>query len=154
MIISFEIGGPTAKTLAQIRRQSDDVKRTIRDTFFFMGRQLKKEISADIKDTSTKTGRVYLLRDRRGGRIRHKASAPFETHADLTGTLRRSLGWKVQGINNLLIGYGVSSRPAPDYADIEFGTDKILPRPSIANHVEDARFETFFHQRLEQLASK
>ena len=160
MIISFETNLPTANTLRQIEEQGDDVRKTIRDTFYFMGVELKKKISANIKDTSQKTGNVYFVR-KKGRRVRHQASAPFETHADLSGVLRRSLAFKVQGTENLKIGYGVNpNRDAPVYALIEFGFGNIQPRPSIANVLDDPpnthnlEFETFFERRLEQLALK
>jgi hypothetical protein len=155
MIIQFVMDGPTKKTFRQIERQSDNVRKTILDTFRFMGKDLKKKISDDIRDKSTKTGRFYERRTKRGRKTRHRASAPWETHADLTGTLRRSLGWKVQGTNNLEIGYGVSGKPAPKYAQIEFGIPPhIEARPSIGNNIDGASFETFYIKRLEQLDSE
>jgi len=156
MIISFETDSPTPKTLEQIRLQSSNVRKAIRETFYFMGVELKKEISANIKDVSQKSGNVYFVR-KRGRRVRHQASAPFETHADLSGVLRRSLAFKVQGTENLKIGYGVNpNRDAPEYALIEFGYGGILPRPSIGNVLdspdgENMQFETFFERRLEKL---
>ena len=168
MIVSLIVDGPTEETLKHIKNHSRNVRKTIRNTFFFMGQDLKKNIIADIKDVNAKTGKVYIVRGSkskglylmldpitatavnlyRGRRRSHQASAPGETHADLSGTLRKSLGWKVQGSNNLLIGYGVSGKPAPDYAEIEFGFGRVEARPSIGNRVDNASFEAFFEKDL------
>ncbi len=82
-----------------------------------------------------KTGRIYIRRDSIGRRRRHQASAPGETHANLTGTLRRSLSFQKHGATELEFGYGVSSgKSAPDYARfVEFGTTKMKARPSLRN---------------------
>jgi hypothetical protein len=166
MKVSLEIDGPTEETLDKIKNQSKNVRKTIHSTFHFMGHDLKKKIAADIKDTTNKTGRVYTVRGSkskglylifdpitatviniyRGRRRRHQSSAPGETHADLTGNLRKSLGWKVSG-KKLQIGYGAG---APDYAEIEFGYGKVEARPSIGNRVEGVTFETFFEMDLEK----
>ncbi len=153
MIVGVEIGGPTKHTLRKLHEMPDNGRRAIMDTFRFMGVKLKKKISADIKNKNNKTGRTYIVRNRRGRRVAHRASAPFETHADLTGTLRRALSWKTRGTNSLLIGYGVAGRPSPEYARIEFGIGDIDPRPSILNTLffEDVSFETFHNHRLMQL---
>ena len=65
----------------------------IREGFFQTGGQLKKYANEKIL-RGVKSGRLYRIR--RGKIIKnHRASAPGETHANLSGTLRRSLGWKV-----------------------------------------------------------
>ena len=84
-----------------------------------------------------KGGRTYTYRTPSGRRRRHVASAPGETHANLHGALRWSLGYKVNGANSLEFGYGVQSKsPAPDYASaIEFGSSRIKARPSLSNGI-------------------
>jgi hypothetical protein len=84
-----------------------------------------------------KTGIVYIRRDKAGRRRRHLSSAPGETHANRTGTLRRSLSFQLRGSSEIEFGYGVSSgKEAPEYARaIEFGFEKrnLKPRPSLKN---------------------
>ena len=94
-----------------------------------------------------KSGRVYRVRV--NGRVRnHRASAPGETHANLSGRLRRSLSWKVHGWQRAEFGYGVASNAsnvAPVYAPfVEFGTSRMAARPSLQNTVVDQPYEGFF----------
>jgi len=159
LIITAGIDGPSEFTFRQIETNAENVRQAIRQTFFFMGRDLKKEISKAILSKEGKTGNVYNVRlkiksgrnkGKPGRRIRHQSSAPGETHADLSGDLRKSLGWKVHGTDSLEIGYGIT-KTAPEYADIEFGNDRVAARPSIRNSIEGASFETFFEKALEKL---
>ncbi len=82
-----------------------------------------------------KTGIIYIRRIAGGRRRRHQSSAPGQSHANLTGTLRRSLSFQKHGTRALEFGYGVSSgKDAPDYAKfVEFGTTKMKARPSLKN---------------------
>jgi hypothetical protein len=66
------------------------------------------------------------------------ASAPGETHANLSGRLRRSIGWKVSGTHEMEWGYGVVQKKdeAPYYAPyVEEGTTRMDARPSLGNAV-------------------
>lgn len=149
--------GPTLETYELIEANAENVRQAIRQTFFFMGRDLKQKISKDILDKTNKTGHIYVRRDKLGRRRRHQSSAPGETHANMTGELRESLGWKVHGTNSLEIGYGVE-KPTVSYAEIEFGYFKeewkvfIEARPSIKNNIENVSFETFFEKALDKIA--
>lgn len=70
-----------------------------------------------------KTGRIYIINGRP-----HQASAPFESPAELTGKLRRSINFKVSGSRQLRVG------ETAYYAKwLEEGTrdNKILPRPHL-----------------------
>ena len=115
----------------------------IREGFFQTGGQLKAHANEKILK-GLKTGRLYRIR--RGKIIKnHRSSAPGETHANLSGTLRRSIGWKVSG-HYLTFGYGVprgKNSQAPIYARrIEFGDKEkkpgrgfIAPRPTLRNAI-------------------
>lgn len=159
MKVSFVMEGPTPKTLAFINDFTDNARQAIRQTFFRMGRDLKRKTSKDILDTTTKTGRWYRVRSITGRWYWHQASAPFETHANLTGNLRRSLGWRVIGTDRMDFGYGVS-RPAPDYAaSVEFGhhardNSWVFPRPSLQNNIANVSFQQYFDEALASLESK
>lgn len=114
-------------------------KRALRQAWFEVGRHLTREANREILK-GRKTGRVYIFRSPSGRRRRHRASAPGETHANLTGALRKSIGWKMTGARGGDFGYGVAggSRTAPPYAGaIEFGRDDgtIAPRPSLLNAI-------------------
>lgn len=102
--------------------------------------ELKRKTSKDILK-KPKSGRTYFWFDKAGRRRKHVASAPWETHANFTGALRRSLGYVVRSHSQLEFGYGVEAgQEAPDYAHfVEFGTRKMKPRPSIRNNIKSAR---------------
>lgn len=117
--------------------------RVIRRAFYFIGRDLKSAANKEIL-RKPKGGRTYIIRTRSGRRRRHVASAAGETHANLSGRLRRSLGYQVNGHTSLSFGYGVepetrrqdSSRPF--YGNfVEFGTRRMAARPSLQNAIRD-----------------
>ena len=102
------------------------------------GIQIKKNTSKEILK-KPKGGRVYIRRTKGGGRRRHVASAPFETHANMTGALRRSLSFKVNP-RQLEFGYGLAIESAPEYAGfVEFGTKNMKPRPSLLNGITSSQ---------------
>jgi len=163
MKVEFKLVGPSEETLAAIKNNAPNVRQAIRQTFFRMGRDLKKKTNDDILDKSTKTGRYYWVYRGKGGvrlkrRRLHRASAPLQTHANLTGALRESIGWKTKGTEELEFGYGLT-RPAPEYAkDVEFGHrarngTNVEKRPSLRNNIEknQASFEKYFKEALEEL---
>jgi len=118
----------------KIKNLEKTTKEGLRRGMFKAGQGLRSEASrAILKDK--KTGVVYNRRTRTGGRRRHQASAAGETHANMTGTLRRSLSFQLKGTQSLEFGYGVSSgNEAPKYAKfVEFGTKNMKPRPSLKN---------------------
>lgn len=124
--------GANQRVFLKIAHASEDIKKGIRHGFF--------RFAADLQDTANreilrkpKSGRVYIVRGPSGRRRRHVASAPGETHANLTGKTRRSMGWKVYGGERMEFGYGLGKEPAPEYAEILEKT-----RPSLRNAV-DAR---------------
>lgn len=100
-----------------------------------------------------KSGRVYFVRTASGRRKRHRASAPGETHANLTGVLRKSLSWKVHGWERAEFGYGVASSTsnvAPFYAPfVEFGTRRMAPRPSLQNAIEREEVQGHFDRAFD-----
>lgn len=112
----------------------------IRKAWFKVGADLKRTANTDIL-AKNKTGRTYIVKGPKGRRRRHRASAPFEAHANMRGTLRKSIGWKVSG-TELTYGYGVT-RDAPKYAKwIEFGTKRMLARPSLRISITKTRRNT------------
>lgn len=128
-----------------------------RGWFAFMD-HLSKKAEYEVKH-GTKHGRIYYIRGTwasrrlRPGRVRtkrHQASAPGETHANLTGRAIRSLSWKVHGWYRADFGYGIStgkSSRAPYYVKyLEYGTPRgqMEPRPTLANAIAGERAEPFF----------
>lgn len=128
---------------------TNNVRRSIRQGFFLLGKDLRKTASEEILH-GKKSGRVYYIRTRSGRRRRHQASAPGESHANITGETRRSIGWHVDGWHSLTFGYGVDDRgPAPDRAEwLEFGTGRMRARPSLQNAMNAAQrnAELYFYR--------
>lgn len=86
-----------------------------------------------------KSGRTYIREDRLGRRRRHIASAPGETHANMTGALRRSLSFKISPAK-IEFGYGITKGDAPEYAkSVEFGMGIVAARPSLSNGIKSER---------------
>ena len=110
---------------------------------------LMKTTSAEILK-KPKGGRTYIRKGPSGRRRRHIASAPGETHANMSGTLRRSLGFKVNP-RQIEFGYGVDQGNAPDYAGfVEFGTSRMKARPSLFNGIKAERrnFQNNFSREI------
>lgn len=128
--------------------------QVFRDGFFGYMAALKKKANKEIL-RKPKGGATYYIRGRNGRRRRHVASAPGESHANLTGTLRRSLSWKVFGWERAEFGYGVStnaSNRAPGYAGfVELGTRMMKPRPSLQNAVRDTERDVHFDRALDKM---
>ena len=116
------------------------VKQGIRQGMFDSGHGLIKSASTEIL-RKPKSGRTYIIRDKSGRKRRHVASAPGETHANLTGAARRSLSFQLQGVTSFEFGYGVSAGTnAPDYvAELE------ETRPSLQNAIKDQRAQMVQH---------
>jgi len=138
MTIKFVLASSSKKVFATIEGLDKSFKRGIRRGMSNSGIGLVKSANAEIL-RKPKSGRLYIVKTRSGRWRRHIASAPFETHANLTGDTRRSLSFKLHGISQLEFGYGVSAgKKATEYAEgLEFGTETIKPRPSLQNALRD-----------------
>ena len=158
------------KVYVKLRGIERLTKRATRQGMFLWARDLKATANAAIL-AKDKVGRIYIRRDSLGRRRRHRASAPGQSHANLTGALRKSIGWTVTGSDRLVFGYGVSGRDTPNYdVFVEFGTKgriseskdiaavgprqfRMAPRPSIQNAIEKttSNAETYFEGELKKL---
>jgi len=134
MDVKMQPGGDAV--LLRIQNAGQITKRGIRQGFFSLGKDLKATANEDIL-RKPKKGHTYIVRGPSGRKRRHVASAPGESHANLSGKLRRSIGWKVSGAENMEFGYGAGPDEAPDYADfVENGTSRMAARPSLRNAVD------------------
>lgn len=122
----------------RVQQTVPKIKQHLRKDMFAYLRDLKTEANREIL-RKPKSGRTYIIRTPGGRRKRHVASAPGESHANLSGATRRSLSWKVFGWDRAQFGYGVStnaSNVAPVWAPyLEGGTRNAAARPSIGNAV-------------------
>jgi len=136
MTVRFVPNWENDRVFGRIENLQRLTRRGLRQGMFRAGQTLRAEASRAILN-DPKTGIVYIRRDRAGRRRRHQSSAAGETHANLSGTLRRSLSFQLRGSSEIEFGYGVSSgRSAPPYAGkIEFGPRgrSNQARPSLLN---------------------
>lgn len=106
--------------------------RGIEKAFWRVGRDLRDQVNRQTLKLP-KTGIVYIRRDSLGRRRRHRSSAMGESHANMTGALRKSVGWKASGMQ-LRFGYGATQNDAPNYAKkVEFK----LNRPTLQNSINE-----------------
>ncbi len=129
------------------------IQQVFRRGFLDLMRALKKRANHEILH-GKKTGRVYRVRLPSGRMKNHRSSAAGETHANLSGRLRKSLSWKVYGWERADFGYGVAvleSQAAPRYAPfVEFGTSRMAPRPSLMNAIEKEEPEPHFNRAFDK----
>ena len=132
--MSIKLDYRSRKTVAKIRGISGATDRAVELAAYEAGKTLQKATNTEIL-RKPKGGKTYITRNRAGARRRHVASAPNETHANFSGALRRSLGYRVTG-HQIEFGYGVVRGDAPDYAaHVEFGTKNMVRRPSVRNGI-------------------
>lgn len=111
-------------------------KTGIRQGFIKFGSLLQKDLKTEIL-RKPKSGREYLIR-RGGRRFRHIASADGETPANISGRLRRSVDYKVQGASRMEFGYNNSV----DYGKyLEFGTSKMGAKTGIQNSIKKNKLD-------------
>ena len=146
MTVGFVEGRQNDVVFARIEGLDKLTKRGIRQARFKIGHGLIGAASREILK-GPKTGRVYIRLDKSGRRRRHRSSAPGETHANLSGTLRKSLSFQLRGSISMEFGYGVSvPKEAPLYAEfVEFGTTKMRARPSLFNAIRSEQGNTLQH---------
>ena len=121
------------KAIDNLKRIKENTRRGMHKAFNDIGKDLvatsKKMILS--KD---KTGKVYYdvsyvsTAGKNAGKSRvkktHRASAPGQAPANLSGRLYKSLGYTIQGGKEISFG-----NKAPYAAKLEFGGDNVLPRP-------------------------
>lgn len=98
----MELNTKGIKHLKALSGIDKEMKAGIRYGLYNFGDKLRKDIRADIL-SKNKTGKVYIIK-KGNRRYRHRASASGEAPANLTGNLRASVGFDVQGID-MKIGY-------------------------------------------------
>ena len=134
-MISIRADRHNKDVLLTIKHAGELAERGIRQGFFRLAKDLQATANKDILH-KPKKGRTYIVRGPSGRKRRHVASAPGESHANLSGKLRRSMGWKVSGAKLMEFGYGAGPDTPPDYARfVDKGTRRMKARPSLGNSV-------------------
>lgn len=103
-----------------------------------------QQLITDLNDKGAKTGRVYQVRVR-GKMITHRASAPFQTPATLTGNYEATIETKPSGGNQLIFGVGANYA-----AELELGGVTNAPRPGLKNTIqkEERNTRVYFETRI------
>ena len=115
----------TSKNLLRLQNSSKLVKLAIRKAFHKIGKDLKETGSKELL-YRPKSGRLYKVKIN-GVTYNHRASAPGESPANLTGALRRSLNYKVSSSYEMRWEAGGGE---VDYAsELEFGSPRVAKRP-------------------------
>ncbi len=96
-----------------------------------VGSDVNRETKRLIR-TGPKIGRIYFIKGRW-----HRASAPGEAPANLTGKLAKSNDYKVSGWSTMEVG-----ETAPYAGYLEHGTRKMKPRPHLKKAVENQAVHT------------
>lgn len=144
-MISISAGAKNKVTLSKINNLLTDLQAGIRKGLQQSGVDIAGKAGATndglIKQdmNSPKHGRTYEVSRGRGGRAlkrvrTHIASAAGEAPAVITGKLRQSVYFKVQGSNQLRIG-----ADTPYAGFLEKGTSKMAPRPYLKNNIDKSR---------------
>jgi len=158
----FRIDLRNKRVFTDISNILGNTRRSIRQGFFKLGHDLKRTASKEIL-RKPKSGRTYFIRTRSGRLRRHVASAPGETHANITGAVRRSIGFQIHGSLSMDFGYGVKpntrgpGRVALDRGEwLEFGTSGMKARPSLLNAINATtrNAENYFDNEFKKMVDR
>jgi hypothetical protein len=120
------------KAIISIDQIPECSRRGIRQGFFFLGKSLVRDANKSILK-KPKSGRTYLVRV--GGRIvRHRASAPGEAPANLTGKLRKSIDFLVRGSNEMEFG---ADTPYAKALELGAPDRNLAERPYLSRSIKD-----------------
>lgn len=137
-MISFKDAPNNEKTFVEVKSANRLTEFGIRKAWFVSGKDILRSANKAVL-ARPRHGRVYRVKTASGRTRRHIASRPLESHANLSGRLRRSMQWKVSGMQ-LNFGYGIAKANAPDYAPfLENGTTRMEARPTLKNAIDENR---------------
>ena len=127
----LEPGPGNKKAFQSVIDAPMETRRAIRQAYFKIGKDHTDDLSRQML-ARDKTGRIYILVGRTGRRRRHRASAPGQTAANITGNMRRNRGFQLKGSDQMEFGI----RDTPYAAFLERGTSRMTARPSLGNTVK------------------
>jgi len=124
------------KAFVSIKNLANHSESAIRKGWYFVGKELQREARQSIIK-GPKTGRFYNVK---GRKRRHRASAPFEAPATLSGDLQKSVDFLVHGWQRMSFGAGSDEI---DYAKyLEDGTTKMTERPYLLRAILNKEKQT------------
>ncbi len=148
MSISVISSPKNKKAFLSIGRAPARARTGIRKAFYYIG---KEDVSVSRKQIlkKNKTGRVYMVR-LKGRTVRHRASAPGEFPANLSGALRKSIDFVVRGSNRMEFGARVPYAENLELGKIPGpGSAASKARPFLAKTVELTRRNAIVHMGRE-----
>lgn len=133
----------------QIKNAPDATKRGIRNAFYLVGHALRKDSRRRIIN-GPKTGALYRIKGREN---LHRASAPFESPANLFGKLQKAIGFQINGSETM--DYGVREKVKYGVY-LELGTDKMTKRPFLIRSIRKRQQTTsnYFNGELNKELNK
>lgn len=134
--IGLKIDPENRRVIAQINNLSQKTNQSIRRGLYFVGKDLTKTAKQSIIK-GPKTGRVYKIS---GRRRKHRASAPGEPPANLTGKLQKSVNFIVRGFKQMEFGAG--NRNVNYAGFLELGTKKMRKRTFLIRAINKRQKET------------
>ena len=107
----------------EVKHLDKKMKNFIKRTWQDIGRDLKLDLKANMLEK--KSGRIYSINGRQ-----HQASAPDERPANLTGRLRKSVGYRAYSWYKMEFGIGT------EYSQfLELGTSRMKARKPLQRTV-------------------
>lgn len=130
-MLELSISDPS-RALTRLVNNKRLTQKGLTKAWELIGKDWQRTTAKEIK-RKPKAGHLYIIEVPPGSRRfrRHRASAPGETHAEITGKLRRSLGRQTRGHLDLTVGY--LKRPPVYGRDLELGRRRVRARPTIRN---------------------
>ncbi len=131
------------QTILKLDRSHKMAKIGIRRGLFDLGYDLQEKARKNIT-TRGKTGKLYRIK---GRSRRHRSSAPGQAPSNLSGKLKRSTTFQVQGFDRMEFGY---DQTAPHGVYVELGSSKMDPRPNLSPTVTEmnANAQGHFERRI------
>lgn len=151
--IHFEEDPQNRRVMLQFKNMPNITVKAMRQGFFTIGKDLVKETKRLI-NLKPKHGRTYIKHVGVGGKklksgVKHIASAPYEAPAVMTGKLRESINFTVNGSGSEMdfgvdegrkgVKYGKYLEFENPVAQEGWGSKKIVPRPYISRAYENKR---------------
>jgi len=109
MALALKVDAKGRRSLIKLDRLQKDTETAIRSALYSVGRDLQSDLKEAMLK-KPKSGRTYRIRRGRAIR-RHRASEPGEIPASLSGRLRKSVGYKVRGADQLEFGANTPYAP-------------------------------------------
>lgn len=120
------------KVFKHLGHMAQHYRSGVHEAYIVIGEYLKRTNRKDF--AATKHGRLYNIKVR-GKMIRHRASAPGEPPAKLTGSLEKTIKTKTSGFTEMSYSAGGGR---VNYAGfLEDGTRKMAPRPYLIKSIRD-----------------